>query len=197
MDRRQAIRRTGVIAGAAVITPAALTLLQSCQGESRINWTPVFLSQEEAVFVSSIVDTILPATDTPGALDVNVDMFIDKLWNETVDSEGKASIKSELQKMQNGIKETGGDSFVNLSAEKKAEALQKLEATSGKLPPAVWGTAVGDMPSAGFYRSLKSTAIWAYMSSEEIGKNVLNYDPVPGDYKGCIPVEEVGNRWTL
>ena len=32
---------------------------------------------------------------------------------------------------------------------------------------------------------------------EQVGKNVLHYDPVPGRYDGCVPIDQVGRRnWT-
>ncbi len=40
-------------------------------------------------------------------------------------------------------------------------------------------------------------AIWAYFTSEEIGENVLSYDPIPGKYEPCKPLSEVGNKWSL
>ena len=197
MNRRQLLRKSGIISVGAILTPTALALLQSCQGASRVDWQAQFLSQSDAEFLSELLDTILPATDTPGALDVKVDMFLDKIWAQTLDSEAQAKIKKDLAALQDEIKNKAGESFVLLASDKKTAVLQDLEKTSPKNPPGVWGSTVGNLEPAGFYRSLKTMAIGAYMSSEEVGLNVLNYDPVPQDYKGCIPVSEVGNRWTL
>ncbi|MDB4293667.1 gluconate 2-dehydrogenase subunit 3 family protein [Maribacter sp.] len=36
-----------------------------------------------------------------------------------------------------------------------------------------------------------------YFSSEEVGKNIFNYDPIPGKFVGCIPLEEVRSAWAL
>jgi hypothetical protein len=36
-------------------------------------------------------------------------------------------------------------------------------------------------------------AIWAWKTSEEIGENVLWYDPIPGQFIACGSVEELGN----
>jgi hypothetical protein len=69
--------------------------------------------------------------------------------------------------------------------------------TSPKFAPKVWGTGVGPQEPVGFYRDLKSAVLYAYFSSEEIGKNVLSYDPIPGEYRGCMPLSEVGNTWSL
>ncbi len=36
-----------------------------------------------------------------------------------------------------------------------------------------------------------------HYSIKEIGKNVLNYDPIPGEYLGCIPLSDVVTTWSL
>ncbi len=41
------------------------------------------------------------------------------------------------------------------------------------------------------------TCAWLLARREFIGKNVLNYDPVPGPYQGCIPFTDVGKVWSL
>lgn len=197
MDRRSALRRTGVLAGAAMVMPSLFSLLQACKQEPRLTWQPEFFSESEAKTVSAMVDMILPRTDTPGALDVKVDMFIDKVIAQTYGKDGQAHMRAELAAFNTTCEADFGAVFIHLDATKKREVLSAAEKTSGKLSRGVWGQAVGRQENIGFYRSLKSMAIWAYFTSEEIGENVLNYDPVPGVYEGCKPLSEVGNRWSL
>ena len=45
--------------------------------------------------------------------------------------------------------------------------------------------------------SIREFALLGYFTSENIGTEVLNFDPIPGGYKPCIPVSEVGNAWTI
>lgn len=197
MDRRKALKRTGILTGAAILTPTLLSIIQSCKGESRLEWKPLVLDQNEANFIAAFVDTILPRTKTPGALDVKVDMFIDRLVAETYDKAGQENFKQAIKKFNEDCTRDFGAPFANLSAEKKAEVCQAEEKTSGQFNGGVWGTAVGVQKPIGFYRSLKSMAIWLYFSSEEIGENVLNYDPIPQKYEGCLNVDDIGNRWSL
>lgn len=197
MNRRNALRRTALLAGSAVAAPTLLSLLQSCKEQKRVDWVPQFLNQEQAVFVSSFVDTILPKTDTPGALDVKVDIFIDLMYAKTYDENGQKYAVEEIDKFNTNCKDEYGDVFANLSAEDKTSVLKKAEAETAKFNPGVWGTAVGEQKPVGFYRQLKSMALWAYFSSEEVGKNILSYDPIPGAYLGCIPLSDVGNTWSL
>lgn len=196
MKRRTAIKNTALIAGATVLLPSLASLLQSCQQEPRINWQPTFLSVDHAKLISALVDTILPKTETPGGLDVKVDMFMDLVFSQLYDVEGQKNILSDLNAFDNKCQEKFGNSFSELTAPQREELLQAEEATNAKFNGGVWGTAVGEQSPVGFYRSMKSLALWGYFSSEEIARDVLNYDPVPGDFQGCIPLANIGNQWS-
>ncbi len=197
MDRRKALQRTGLLAGATVLMPSILSLFQSCKKENRLDWQPAFLKEEEAKTISALVDMILPRTETPGALDVKADMFIDKVFAETYDIAGQENIRAEIAAFNADCKNKFGAIFIDLSEADRTKVLQEAEATTGKFNPGVWGTFVGEQKPIGFYRSMKSMAIWAYFTSEEMGKKVLSYDPIPGNYEPCKPLSEVGNRWSL
>ena len=197
MDRRSALKKAGVLACSAVAIPSLFSLLQSCKSENRLGWQPLFFTESEAKTIAAILDMILPRTDTPGALDVKSDIFIDKVIAMTYDEEAQAKMRSEIAAFNSECEKNFGNAFIELNASDKEKVLQAAEANSGKFSPGVWGTAVGKQEPIGFYRSLKSMAIWAYFSSEEIGKNVLAYDPIPGTYEPCMPLSEGQNRWSL
>lgn len=197
MDRRKALQKTGWIAGAAFTMPSLLSLLQSCKSETRLSWQPLFFDEGEARFIAALVDEILPATDTPGALDVKVDLFIDKVVAKTFSAEGQQNFRSEMLNFNENCNQKFGADFIGLNDDQRKEVLSTAEADSGKFNGAVWGTAVGKQEPIGFYRSFKSMAIWGYFTSEEIGEKVLNYDPIPQEYLGCIPLSDVGNRYSL
>ncbi len=197
MNRREALKKTGLLGGVAAGAPGLLSLLQSCSQQSRSGWVPQFLSEKQAQFISAFVDTILPKTDTPGALDVKTDMFIDLVYAKTLTSEAQEGVKAELDKFDSDCESKYGKSFADLSNEEKRDCLMTHEKETAKFNRGVWGTTVGEQEPVAFYRNLKSMALWGYFSSEEIGKNVLNYDPIPGQYRGCVPVEEIGKIWTL
>lgn len=197
MDRRKVIQRTGYITAGAILTPSLLTLFQSCQAESRLDWTPQFFTETESKCITSLLDTILPRTETPGALDVNVDVFIDKVIGETYDVESQNKMRQHISNFNTKCQSKFGNPFAKLNADQKAEILNAEESSNSRFSGAVWGTAVGPQDDIGFYRAFKAMAISAYFSSEEIGKTVLNYDPIPQEYNSCIPVKDVGNRWTF
>jgi hypothetical protein len=144
-----------------------------------------------------MVDSILPKTDTPGGLDMKVDIFIDAVYAKVYDQTQQAEVVEEIDQFNNTCKQKFGDGFVALNNNERIDMLKHAESSSPKFNGKVWGTAVGKQAPVGFYRNLKSMILWGYVTSEEIGRNVLSYDPVPGEYQGCIPLSDVGNSWSL
>ena len=197
MDRRAALKKTAVVAGSAALVPSLFSLLQSCQQQPRLSWQPIFLSDNQAELISTLVNTLLPRTETPGALDMKVDIFIDVVFAKMFDARAQEAMIAEMDRFDELCMEKFGSKFTQLNTADCEEYLKQKEAESGKFNGKVWGTAVGDQKPVGFYRTIKSLALWGYFSSEEIGKNVLSYDPIPGEYLGCIPLSDVGNTWSL
>ena len=185
------------MAGSAALAPSLFSLLQSCQQQPRLGWEPIFLSIDQAELISTLVDTLLPRTETPGALDMKVDMFIDVVFAKLFDTKGQDKVIAEMDRFDELCTEIFGSKFTELNTTDREEYLKQKESQSGKFNGKVWGTAVGDQKPVGFYRTIKSLALWGYFSSEEIGKNVLSYDPIPGEYLGCIPISDIGNTWSL
>ena len=44
-----------------------------------------------------------------------------------------------------------------------------------------------------YLKNVRDLGIWSWKTSEHIGEKVLWYDPIPGEYIPCGPVEELGN----
>ncbi|MCE2777176.1 MAG: gluconate 2-dehydrogenase subunit 3 family protein, partial [Algoriphagus sp.] len=115
MDRRSALKKAGVLAGSAVAIPSLFSLLQSCKNENRLDWQPLFFTENEAKTIAVLLDMILPRTDTPGALDVKADMFIDKVIAKTYDEEGQKKIRSEMAAFNSDCEKNFGGTFIELS----------------------------------------------------------------------------------
>lgn len=197
MNRRKALQKTASLAGATALTPTLLSLLQSCQQQPKLNWTPAILNHDQARFVSTLVEMLLPKTDTPGALELQVDQFIDLVIAKVFDATGQQGMLAQIDAFNAKCTENRGKPFADLASKDREEILRMEEGENPKYNGKIWGSAVGEQKPVGVYRTLKSLALWGYFSSEAIGKNVLSYDPAPGMYQGCIPVEEVGNTWSL
>jgi dienelactone hydrolase len=79
MNRREALKGTAMIMGFAFTGSTVAALMQSCESTGGMAWKPEVLNEHQARTLSAVVDRILPSTATPGALDVGVDQFIDRM----------------------------------------------------------------------------------------------------------------------
>lgn len=219
MDRRQALRNLGWGAGALVATPTIMSLLQSCKNEP--SWTPVFLTVGQGHALKTMVDLIIPSDEkVPGAIDLGVHNFIDSYWNEVLapNSDGleddytKVQVTDEQQFIKDSFatletsfqntynKELGKGSveeFDEMLAAYLRAPIEEQQGLRGKFY-AYLGAPEGatlDAEASNFHllSTIRDLSFWAWKNSEEIGENVLWYDPVPGQYQGCIPLSEAGN----
>lgn len=198
MKRREALKNLGLATGFFVATPSIVSLLQSCTAEAS-TWTPEFLSVEEGVVLTNLVDIILPKTDIPSATEVNVPQFIDKYINEVMEDDEQAQIKTAFGNIIAVLKPNS-----EASIDKVTEADYKALLDNHMLIKDEVDKEREDNPDSKemtkseFLNDLKWMTINAYKTSEQIGENVLAYDPIPGAHY-CGDLQELtgGKSWSL
>jgi len=211
INRRQAIKKIGLSAGYIAATPTVLGLLQSCTAEIKLNWIPELLSEDEAKIVDQFVDLIIPETDTPGAKSLNVGMFIDGFMNQVVPEEQTLMFKNVANMMlteldiseENPIKKVKPEAYdalltKYLKASKEQQEVYEKEMQQIKNPKDFENVSK-EAKIFTFLTTVRGLSIWGYKTTEEIGKNVLAYAPVPGEQIGCESLEKLtgGKAWSL
>ena len=201
MKRRDALKGMGLSLGSAIATPSILSLLQSCKTEPLI-WNPVFLTQKEGTVITNLVDLILPVTETsPGALDVNVPEFLDLYAHKVYNDERKAKYKKGIQAIIKALNVLDADPSKLKIEDYDALLAKYLKSTKAQQKTYNEETDE-DNQDVIIYKALvdlRGSTIWAYKTSQQIGENVLAYDPVPGEQEGCISLEDAtgGKAWSL
>jgi gluconate 2-dehydrogenase gamma chain len=179
IDRREAIRRAALLAGV-VLSPKWLTLVDVARPIAQAR----HLTPAQLTIAGAIADRIIPRTDTPGAADVGVPAFIDLLYGEFMTEAERQLLTNGLANVEAAAMSAHGASFPGLAAERQDVLLRGIaHAEEGRVQS--------------FIGLIRSATVLGYFTSEQVGRDVLHYDPVPGRYDGCIPVDEVGRRnWT-
>jgi hypothetical protein len=163
MKRRDALKNLGLAAGFAITAPSIFSLLQSCT--TAPTWMPAYFSKDEKEVVVNLVDIILPKTEgVPSATEVNVPQFIDKYITEVLNAEDQEAIRISFTEIIATLKPTVETDIRDVTT---AQYTALLDANL-----------------------LKYLTITAYVTSEEIGENVLMYDPVPTVYY-CGDLQEI------
>lgn len=138
-----------------------------------------FFSVEEMVLVSAIADTIIPTTDTPGAVAAEVPEKIQSLATLWGDDNHRRYWRGGLRSLSENLA-----GFVE-------KIPQEREVQLGAYDAKVFGGQAKD----GFYRDMKSTIATAYYMSEIGATQELAYEPVPGEFKGCVPLADYPKTW--
>ncbi len=190
MDRREALRKTALLMGAAVSATALAGIMQGCKATPELTYVPSFFTEEQARIISELAQTIIPKTDTPGAKEAGVPGFIDQILKECYKKEDQDKFITGLTEFEAAAKAAHGDSFIYLDPEKQLAFV--------KVQNEVAVTAVKADPSQPrpFILSAKELTLLGFFTSEPGATQVLQYEPVPGSYKGCIPLTEAGNGKT-
>ncbi len=190
MNRREAIKNQVLfVFGTALSATALSEVLVSCKNTVDIGWQPMFFTVEQAGTLVQITETILPKTQTPGAADIGVAQFIDKVIGLLLNNDTQQDIVKGIEEIDILAKTRFNKSFKASSTDQKLELLLELDKNAGSYPMTLWGITLEKTGPVSFFRHLKRLTLFAYFTSEEIGKGVLRYDPVPGDYLACIPLD--------
>jgi len=207
MNRRDTIKGLALSFGYVVAAPTVLSALESCTTTNE-TWPAVYFSKEEQHFVTHLVDIILPATDTPGGLDVNLPQFIDMMSQDIFPPEEKNMFKEGSEIFSIRFKEKFGNDISASSRDEIAELFAvyfDLDTKEQGIIRALQSKPIEEVPAEEldnykmykFLFNIRSLALFGYFTSEKVGKEVLNFDPIPGKYVPCVPVSEIGNAWTI
>jgi gluconate 2-dehydrogenase gamma chain len=186
MDRRAALTRIMVLVGATTVAGGLAGCKQAAE-----KGTP--MDAAKLALLGAIADTILPATDTPGAVATGVPKQIDGLLVNWASPERRAELNGAID----AIGKLGGDKgFFALDAAKRKEALLAFdkEAVKPNPDPKAKLTGLAALIGGGStamnpgYVKLKELVISLYYNSETAMTKELIYEHVPGKFVPSLPV---------
>lgn len=123
------------------------------------DWKPIFLTDDQAHATALIAETIIPRTDTPGALDARAHEFIDLILS--VDNErNQTRFVDGLVWMNDRSVALYGVPFVEASDDQQLEILKKISDDNRKVDRE-------DRDGWRFFKDIKRRTLDAYYSSRE------------------------------
>jgi hypothetical protein len=192
MNRREAIERTALILGYAVSAPAMMGVLKGCKAAPELTYTPVFFSEDQARTVGEIAEIILPKTDTPGAKEAGVPAFIDLMLKNVYPQEDKDRFLKGLLEFEQQATKRYGDAFIDLGPVKQLEWVKNVHDAAVEAFKKADDKTRKEKP---FILMTRELTMLGFFTSEPGATKVLQYNPVPGAYHGCLPLAEVGKTW--
>ena len=198
MNRREVIQRATMILGYAITGPALTGILNGCKAAPEQTFAPEFFTNDQASLVAALTEIIIPRTDTPGAIDAGVPMFIDRMLKEVYPKESQQTFLKNLAAFDEGARKEHGNSFLDCDDKEKIAYFKKVhddafQNGTGSLSSSWWNAGVND--SKPFVLELKELTLLGFFTSEPGATQVLQYKQVPGPFKGCVPLKDVGKAW--
>lgn len=190
-SRRDLLQGLGAILGSAAVAQVAgaadaleVALAYRAAGDTLAADGRVF-SREQLGVLREVCAQVIPATDTPGAAELDVHGFID---NQLFCCHGEAE-QSEARAVMDALDRESrarhGAGFVEQDGARRLGLLKDLEQPTG-------GFGANDKQA---FKLLKNLIVFGYFTTEVGATQELAYDPIPGGFKGSIPYTRIGRAW--
>lgn len=203
MNRRQLLTMIAAVTGTAMIgANRAFAYVPTDVGQN-------IFTPEDAAFLDEVAETIIPATDTPGAKEAGVGAFMTVFVSDCYTPEEQASFRDGMETLRARAQEQYGRPFGELDADERrdliqaaatearehsARALEELEErreqTLDRQPDAQ--TAADEVPEEAaepelhWFTPFQQLTLFGFFTSEVGATQVLRYEPVPGEYIGDL-----------
>jgi len=198
MNRREAIQKAALALGYVISAPALTGVLNGCKASPELTYKPDFFNQDQARLVSELTEIILPKTSTPGAKDAGVPGFIDSMLKEVYSKGEQEKFLKGIAEFDDDARKTYGDSFADCNHSDQVALVKKhhdAALVNNKNDGATGWWNAGSGAEKPFILKIKELTLLGFFTSQPGATEVLQYNPVPGPYKGCVPLAQVGKAW--
>ncbi len=170
MQRRTALKNVAATMGAMIALPAW------ANGWNADKIQKVgFLTVAEDDMLAEVVETFIPVTDTPGAKELNVHRFVQRMVADCYEPEAQKTLTDGLASLDKYSQSTFRKSFTQGTPAQRIHILEGLGLSD-------------DSSVKAFFPLVKNLTIQGYMNSEYVMTNITHYEMVPGRWHGCVPL---------
>jgi hypothetical protein len=148
--------------------------------------TPRWIRPEHAAMLEALVETVLPATDTPGARQAQVHVFVDLALRDCYTPAEQQVFVGGLEALAEASRTRHARLFEACSPEERIALLAPLDAAS---------YAPDTGPRGSFVRILKDLTLVGFFTSRSGATQTLAYEAVPGGYRGCLELRPGQKAW--
>jgi Gluconate 2-dehydrogenase subunit 3 len=189
MKRRQAISYVATLLGGAFSAPTLLAINHQQPKHTDLLRAAAFkLTDIERQIMAEVAEMIIPKTDTPGAKDAQVPVFIEMMLADCY-------LQPEHTSFVEGLIALQQSQFLTQNEAQRTETLKKIEAENKELMKAynVQQTKMGDnddketmkiqKKGLPFWRLMKELTLLGYFTSEVGIKASFEYVPIPTKFE--------------
>lgn len=203
MDRRELLKTIAVLTGGAVV--GGEFFLSGCTsgaGSAASVFTPATIA-----LLDEIAETIIPATNTPGAKAAAVGSFMKVMVTDCYTDEEQKVFSDGITNLQDICRKMYNETFLNctpqqrhdllVTLEKEAKAYNTKKQESEKEAKEVAKASKVPFTEAPphYYTMMKQLTLWGFFTSKTGMTETLRHIPVPGRYDGALPYKKGDKAW--
>jgi hypothetical protein len=190
MNRRDALARVSLLLGGTIL--GAEAFLSGCNNppEQKLGVAGMNFSNTDIAFLDEVAETILPATDSPGAKEAKVGEFMTRIVRDCYTEADQKIFLDGMVKLDDASKKKNGKSFMDSTPEQRHDLLVDLD----KEQKDYMAQKKKEDPTH-YFRMIKELTLWGYFTSEVGAKKALRYVAIPGKYEGCIDYKKGDKAW--
>ena len=144
--------------------------------------------------LTDLAETIIPATDTPGAREAGAVDYMLNLLDKCTDTKTLNRFVEGLQDLEDYTQKEFHRPFSDCRDEEKQEILTHFSLKSGT-GLRILDKVKNKVAGKSFFETLKSYTVQGYCISEKGASLGMRYIAVPGKYLACIPLEPNQKAW--
>ncbi len=174
MQRRTALKRLLIIAGGTALLPSCV------QPDKKVSipLDNLNISGEQEELLAQITETIIPATDTPGAKALGVHHFVLTMVDDCSEKEQRENFMKGLDEINDLSKKEYSNLFIKCTPQQQLELLTRIDKKE-------FNGNVND-----FFKTAKGLTIRGYTKSKYVMSNLLVYEIAPARFHGSFPVKD-------
>jgi hypothetical protein len=173
MQRRSAVKNIALTIGASIVLPS----WANAWNKDSFQNSHSKISSFQENLLAEIVETIIPKTNTPGAKELNVQLFVPKMVMDCYDKKAQEVYIKGFDLVENNAKNSFSKSFLECDGTQRLEVLNKMSTSENK-------------DEKNFVQLVKGLTIQGYLNSEYVMTNLRVYEYAPARYHGCVPVKK-------
>jgi hypothetical protein len=202
MNRRTVIKNLALVIGGAALLPSCI----KNNGGTSIHLKHLNISADQENLIGDVCETIIPKTNTPGAKDLNLHLFVLKMLDDCYKKKDQQAFMAGLNQFNDMVKKKFNSSFSDISAKEREDVLYGLDKSSkSAADPSKSIKPVRDSqksldvakkkpdvpPLNFFYGAIKQQTIFGYTNSKYFMTKQIVYELVPGRYNAHFPVKNL------
>ena len=179
ISRRQILKQTLFVSAGSALIPSCLLLPQT----KGLKLKHIAVSDDQEMIFAAFADTLIPKTDSEGALDVHADLFVWKMLDDCTAKDDQEKFLKGLNIFSAAFQKQNKHFFNGATRSERFSFMEQLDKRKDKEDPLVV-----------FYNNAKQRLIQAYTGSAFFMTNIQIYEQIPSRFHGCVPVSHQPNK---